>query len=407
MKRALTALTALAMLLALLSGCGGGAQEAAPQEAPAPAEETAEAVVEEIAEAPETTPAEEPAGEASGEMNDGASGEPASSEEPEETMDLGIGLTGFYITVPADYVPGEVTNEELADDMIAYYYSDIRLMDFDIYEFPTEGQSLEEYAALEAEEYGAEGFELLDINGTPVALYYSGEEYAGEAYKVANYLFAADDEFGEIAFWLDGEDAEALVEQIISTLTRTQGPDYVSATVIEKTSDSSFPDLYLVRTEDGEELECEYIGMDELQPGQEVEIYAWGPEDWMIELTDSWADWEPEPAETPAPDYVTENGITVSELKVRRAGTIWNFGYYLYNPADETQYFDPSGFVLKAADGTEITTAAKYVSEDEVWADNITTVSLGILDQDAISPGDEISVYYNGTLLGTVTATES
>ena len=223
---------------------------------------------------------------------------------------------------------------------------------------------------------------------------------------MANYIFQADDEFGEICFWLDGEDAEALVEEIIGTLTKTQSPEYITATVIEKTSDGSFPDLYLVRTEDGKELECEYIGMDELQPGQEVEIYPWGPDEWMIELTDSWADWEPAPRETPEPGFTAENGITISELSMRRAGTIWSFCYCLYNPADETQYFDPSGFVLKTDDGKEIKTAASYVSEDEVWADNTTRVSLGILDQELISMGDVISVYYNDTLLGTVEARE-
>jgi hypothetical protein len=64
-----------------------------------------------------------------------------------------IGTTGYYVAVPADYVPGEVTEEDRRDDMVAYYRSDKHLMDFDIYQFAKDGRILEEYAEKEAKEF--------------------------------------------------------------------------------------------------------------------------------------------------------------------------------------------------------------------------------------------------------------
>ena len=61
--------------------------------------------------------------------------------------------------------------------------------------------------------------------------------------------------------------------------------------------------------------------------------------------------------------YTTADGIVIDELSVRLAGgRTWSFGYALRNPRGETMFFDPSLFVLKTADGTEIKTAAALVS---------------------------------------------
>ena len=62
--------------------------------------------------------------------------------------------------------------------------------------------------------------------------------------------------------------------------------------------------------------------------------------------------------------------------------------------------------MLKTADGTEIKTAASYVSADEVWAGNVTRVSTTIMSPELVHLGDEISFWYDGSFLGTVIAKE-
>ena len=136
--------------------------------------------------------------------------------------DVEIGSTGFHISIPEDYAEVELTEKDIADDMIAYYRSDSNAMDFDIYQFPTEGQSYMDYARTEAAEYGVKADDVEDwqVNGIDIAKYYSTEEYDGESYPCVTWIFEAGDDFLEIAFWLDGEGAEDLADRIIFSLTK-------------------------------------------------------------------------------------------------------------------------------------------------------------------------------------------
>lgn len=319
---------------------------------------------------------------------------------------VAVGTTGYLVAVPADYTEGEVTEEERKDDQIAYCRSDKHLMDFDIYQFPAEGQTLTDYAAEEAKEYGADKVENMEINGVPFALYYSEEQYDGGSYRVANYLFAAGDDFGEISFWLDGEDAEALTKQIISSLSTKKLPqEDLSGVIVEKLPGDHI-DVYRVKADDGTLYEAEYIGFEDLRPGTAIVLSQRGGRDWMIELKEDRGQTDSKP-ETPEGVYTTADGIVIDELSVRLAGgRIWSFGYAIHNPNDKTMYFDPSPFVLKTADGTEIKTAAPYVSADEVWANNVTRVSTTIMSPELVNLGDEISFWYDGAFLGTVIAQE-
>ena len=152
---------------------------------------------------------------------------------------------------------------------------------------------LADYAAAEAKEYGADKVESLTVNGVPLALYCSEEQYDGISYRVANYLFEAGDDFGELSFWLDGEDAEALTEQIIESLSYRQAPqEDLKGVVTLKLKGDFFPERYLVRGDDGRDYEAGYIGFEELEPGTEVTLSQWGGRDWMIEPEDDlfWPD---------------------------------------------------------------------------------------------------------------------
>ncbi len=205
-----------------------------------------------------------------------------------------IGTTGYYVAVPADYVPGEVTEEDRRDDMVAYYRSDKHLMDFDIYQFAKDGRILEEYAEKEAKEFGADWIDTVVFNGVPLVFYISQEQYDGAEYRVANFLFDAGNDFGEIVFWLDGpndgEEAAELTEQILSSIFyRKPDPEDVNGMIVMKLEGESFPDRYQVLGKDGEMYEGEYrFGFEDLEPGTAV-ILSWRNGKWSIELEDPWA----------------------------------------------------------------------------------------------------------------------
>jgi len=205
-----------------------------------------------------------------------------------------IGTTGYYVVVPADYVPGELTEEDRQDDMVAYYRSDEHLMDFDIYQFAKDGQTLEEYAAKEAAEFGADKTDTVEFNGIPFVFYVSREQFDGVVYPAANFLFDTGDGFGEVVFWLDsedgGEEAAELTEQIVSSVFyRQPEPEDVYGVVLTKLHGDYFPDRYQVLGEDGEMYEGEYLfGFEDLEPGTPV-ILSWRHGEWSIELEDPWA----------------------------------------------------------------------------------------------------------------------
>ena len=201
-----------------------------------------------------------------------------------------VGTTGYCVVVPGDYVQGEVTEEQRQDDMIAYYRSSEHLLDFDVYQYGSNGRTLTEYVAIEAKQYGSDRFESTEINGIPVCFYTSKEQYDGVDYRVVNCLFAAGDDFGELSFWMDGEDAPNVAEQILGSLFyRAPEPEDVHGVIVEKLKGYSYPDRYLVRGNDGELYEAEYFfGFEDLAPGTEVILSVRGS-GWEIELEDPWA----------------------------------------------------------------------------------------------------------------------
>lgn len=136
---------------------------------------------------------------------------------------LRLGTTSLMVKIDDSFVHGEMTEEDIADDQVAYLYSDETALDFDIYQFYKDDlpEDLAEYAAQEASEYAGVTEVVTDgeINGIPVAWYRAVEQYDEAEYDTITYIMDAGDQFVEIVFWLDGEDANAETEAIMSTLT--------------------------------------------------------------------------------------------------------------------------------------------------------------------------------------------
>ncbi|MBQ9521424.1 MAG: hypothetical protein IJR72_02510 [Oscillospiraceae bacterium] len=143
--------------------------------------------------------------------------------EVTQTMELRLGTSPFVITVPDSFKEGELTEEDIADDEVAYYLSDDMLLDFDVYQFSKEGypDTLADFVTQEAGEYNAtEIVTDATVNDIPVGYYRSVEESDGVSYNVITYAFEGEGEYVEIAFWLDGDNAEEIAADIINTLRK-------------------------------------------------------------------------------------------------------------------------------------------------------------------------------------------
>ena len=136
---------------------------------------------------------------------------------------LRLGTTSLMVKIDDSFIHGEMTEDDIADDQVAYLYSDETALDFDVYQFDKDGlpEALAEYAAQEASEYAGVTEVVTDgeINGIPVAWYRAVEQYDEGEYDTITYIMDVGGQFAEIVFWLDGEDCNAEAEAIMSTLS--------------------------------------------------------------------------------------------------------------------------------------------------------------------------------------------
>ena len=143
------------------------------------------------------------------------------------TRTLRLGSSPFTLTVPAGFVEGEMTQEDIEDDQVAYWYSNDTLLDFDVYQFSKDGypDALAVFVEDEISGYN-EVTDLVkdgEVNGIPAARYRTVEEYQDVAFNTLTYILDGGNEYVEVVFWLDGETADAEADAIIRTLKRDDG----------------------------------------------------------------------------------------------------------------------------------------------------------------------------------------
>ena len=136
---------------------------------------------------------------------------------------LRLGTAPLMVKIDDGFAHGEMPEADILDDQVAYMYSDETALDFDVYQFTKEDlpEALADYAAQEASEYAGVTEISTDgeINGIPVAWYRAVEQYEEAEYDTITYIMDVGDQYVEIVFWLDGEDAESEAQGIISTLS--------------------------------------------------------------------------------------------------------------------------------------------------------------------------------------------
>lgn len=156
----------------------------------------------------------------------GAEEAPADEEKdasaPQAAEDLNLtqlqlGSSNYSVFVPHAYRNGEVTIEEVQANQVAYYFSPDSDMDFDIYQFfrPDPEMSLEAFTKKTAEDFNGSKARVRKINGIEVGTYLSREVYDGIEYDVMAALIEDGDDYVEIVFWLDGDDAASEADAIL------------------------------------------------------------------------------------------------------------------------------------------------------------------------------------------------
>ena len=146
-----------------------------------------------------------------------------------ELKTIRLGDSSFTLIVPDDYREGEISEADIADDQVAYWYSDASLLDFDVYQFSKDGQSqtLAEYVVEESSTYPVVTELVTDgeISGIPAAWYRTVDECDEGEYDTITYIIDTGDGYIDIVFWLDGPTAEAEADFIIRSLTDESAAD--------------------------------------------------------------------------------------------------------------------------------------------------------------------------------------
>ena len=129
-----------------------------------------------------------------------------------------LGTSAFSIILPEGYA---LTEDEMDEAQIAYYYKDDNSMDFDVYQWANGDEyTLESEANAFAAAFGSTA-EAVTVNGINGMKYVSEEEYDGIVYTVVNYMFEDDTNIIELAFWTNDSAAEyAVVDKILDTLKK-------------------------------------------------------------------------------------------------------------------------------------------------------------------------------------------
>jgi len=146
-----------------------------------------------------------------------------------KTYDLQLGTLPFCMAIPVGYRAENEDGEEAPGGGRTWYYlNENTPLDFDVYQWEKNGDTLEKYAIEQARAYEAERVEYRTVNDILLAYYYSYEEDQGQMYSVINYLFEDEKHFMKISFWLDGEIAVRQADRFLSTLRRTDIPEAVT-----------------------------------------------------------------------------------------------------------------------------------------------------------------------------------
>ena len=131
---------------------------------------------------------------------------------------LTIGTTDYTLEI-GEMEADELTLEDLADDMVGYYYGDE--FDLALWQFDAEGATLDELLAYYEDDEAVTECGTTEINGIE-AIYLTGSdtEASGYAYLYVDYLLLFDGDIVQISFYMDDAAASQAAADVMNTLSR-------------------------------------------------------------------------------------------------------------------------------------------------------------------------------------------
>lgn len=133
---------------------------------------------------------------------------------------IALGSSSLSLKPEKEYKAGEISKDDTTDSQVGYFYSDDSLVDFDVYQWAkADDETLADAAKEEADKFGSEVKESV-YNDISFAYYEAVEESDGKEFPTVTYITEDGNNFVEIVFWMDGEDAPAEVDAILSTIAK-------------------------------------------------------------------------------------------------------------------------------------------------------------------------------------------
>ena len=288
---------------------------------------------------------------------------------------LRLGNTYYSVQVDAAFEPGEITEAERADDMVACWRHGEDGLDFDVYVFEKDelSEPASRYVLREAMEFEhvIEVRPNEKVNDIDIAWYRALETFDGMAYETWNVLLNGGDEFIELVFWIEDEQDDAEARAIVDSL-QPVGLKQVQL------GDSSFtldvpedfvPGGMTLVDEDEDFMDYYYSESTDL----DFDVYQFGKEG----LPDTLAEY----ADQEASEYVAEDAAATVE-EINGVPAAW----YRAVEEDEGVQYDTLTYILDAGDS--------YV-EVVFWLDGFTaeaeaeTIIHNLSDTRAIGEDDE------------------
>lgn len=134
-------------------------------------------------------------------------------------QEIQLGTSHLSLKVNKLFVKGEITKEDTDINQVAYYKSEETLVDFDVYQWAkASGETLMDAVNEEVVEFDNAEIHETTVNKIDLVYYYAVEEFEGESYKTVTYIAEDGDNFVELVFWYDGDDAQAVIDEIVGSL---------------------------------------------------------------------------------------------------------------------------------------------------------------------------------------------
>lgn len=135
---------------------------------------------------------------------------------------LRLGSSFYSVEVDEAFAPGEITEAERADGMVACWRCGETGLDFDVYQFPKDelAEQASRYALREAMEYDyvTEVRPNEQVNDIDLAWYRAIESFDGMDYETWNVVLDCGDEFLELVFWIGDEEDAVEARAIVDSL---------------------------------------------------------------------------------------------------------------------------------------------------------------------------------------------